>query len=82
MITALKTALNQSDGATAEREAHSIKGSAATFGAESLREIAFRMEQLASQEELGAVSDLLGALVEQWIRVEQELQRMLSEGIS
>ena len=83
MITALKTALNQSDGATAEHEALcSIKGSAATSGAESLREIAFRMEQLASQEELGTVSDLLGALVKQWICVEQELQRMLSEGIS
>ena len=54
MITSLKVALDESDAVMAQREAHSIKGSAATFRAESLHEIAVRIEQLAEEEDLAA----------------------------
>ena len=81
-IAELKTAIAQADTTTAGREAHSIKGSAATFGVTSLQETAFRIEQLASQAELTAASDLLGALDQEWLQVEGELQQVLTEGIS
>jgi CheY-like chemotaxis protein/HPt (histidine-containing phosphotransfer) domain-containing protein len=86
MMTALKAALHQvedsrngADAQTARREAHSIKGSAATFGAETLREIAFHIEKLAAHGNLAAASELLTTLNQEWIRVEQEVQRMLTE---
>ncbi len=75
MITSLKAALDESDAPTAQREAHSIKGSVVTFGAESLREIAFRIEQLAAQGDLTGAIDLLVGLDRQWLRVEGEVQR-------
>ena len=80
-IDRLKSALSQEDAATAEREAHSIKGSAAAFGAEPLRELAFRVEQLASEEALDTASDALADLDQEWTQVVQELQRVLTEGM-
>ena len=75
MIISLKAALDESDAPTAQREAYSIKGSVATFGAEPLREIAFRIEQLAEQGDLTGATELLADLDRQWLRVEGEVQR-------
>jgi HPt (histidine-containing phosphotransfer) domain-containing protein len=82
-IDRLKSALSQEDAATAEREAeaHSIKGSAAAFGAELLREIAFRVERLASEEALDMASDALVDLGQEWTQIVQELQRVLTKGM-
>ena len=78
-IAGLKHALDQSDAGTATREAHSIKGSSATFGAEALRALASRMEQLASEDDLDAVKALLTDLDRVWTTTEQVLQRILAK---
>ncbi|MCZ6680549.1 MAG: response regulator [Candidatus Poribacteria bacterium] len=77
LIASLKTTIEQADSKTAQRAAHSIKGCAATFGAESFRQIAFRIEQLTLQEELTMASELLAELDQEWVRVKQDLRRML-----
>jgi CheY-like chemotaxis protein len=78
-LTTLKTALEQSDAPTARREAHTIKSNAAAFGAGALREIAFRIERLATENNLAAAKELLSDLHQEWIRVEEAARKALAE---
>jgi two-component system sensor histidine kinase/response regulator len=61
-LVALAQAIGLSDGETAHREAHSVKGSAANIGAEQVREAARRLEQSAEAGDLAAAAELFPAL--------------------
>ena len=61
-IELLKGYLATGDAKGAERQAHSIKGAAATVGGEALSELAFRLEQAGSNGDLEAVERALGEL--------------------
>jgi HPt (histidine-containing phosphotransfer) domain-containing protein len=68
-VTAIRTALAVGDAATAAREAHSLKGVAATLGALSLSEAASNAETalkagVGVEHALGSLSNSLTAVVE------------------
>src|SRR2546421_1639212 len=54
----VRLALERGDARELERAAHSIKGSAGTFGAHRVRELADRIEQAARGEALGEAAGL------------------------
>jgi CheY-like chemotaxis protein/HPt (histidine-containing phosphotransfer) domain-containing protein len=67
-IVRLKEYLAAGDAAFAERQAHTIKGAAATVGGEALRAVAFEMEKAGKAGDLGAVNarmDILEAAFDQ-----------------
>ena len=68
-VTAIRTALAVGDAATAAREAHFLKGVAATLGALSLSEAASNAETalkagVGGEDALGSLSNSLSAVVE------------------
>ncbi len=68
-VTAIRAALAAGDAATAEREAHSLKGAAATLGALALSEAASNTETalkagVGVEQALGSLSNSLGTVVE------------------
>ncbi len=72
---ALEKALDAEDAETARREAHTIKGGAANFGAERLRSLAAEMESLAKEGNLHEVRQRLATLD----RAIEEVSRWLCE---
>jgi HPt (histidine-containing phosphotransfer) domain-containing protein len=79
LIDALQIDLEQMNAPKAMQDAHTIKGAAAAFGAESLREVAFRIEQLALQGKLAEAAVLLAELKQEWQAVECEVQLLLAD---
>jgi HPt (histidine-containing phosphotransfer) domain-containing protein len=68
-VTAIRAALAAGDAASAEREAHSLKGAAATLGALALSEAASNTETalkagVGVEQALGSLSLSLGTVVE------------------
>jgi HPt (histidine-containing phosphotransfer) domain-containing protein len=68
-VTAIRAALAAGDAASAEREAHSLKGAAATLGALALSEAASNTETalkagVGVEQALGSLSNSLGTVVE------------------
>ena len=60
---ALADALDSSDPAAVQREAHTVKSVFATFSFESGRELAFRLEQLAAAGNLNGADVLTAELL-------------------
>lgn len=75
----LGEAIADSDAATAQRIAHSIKGAAATVGAEMLRAVAYAGEIAGRDGKLDELSALSGTIRE---RFEETAQLMRDEGFS
>lgn len=65
-LESLEMAIEQNDVRTAERVAHTIKGSAAAVGGESLRNVAFECEKCGRDGKLDAILAMLPALHEQY----------------
>jgi CheY-like chemotaxis protein/HPt (histidine-containing phosphotransfer) domain-containing protein len=74
-IEALRGYLEAGDVPTAERQAHSIKGAAATVGGEALRAVAGEMEKAAKAGDLSAVKARLGELEAEFGRLKQALKK-------
>jgi len=58
----LDQAIQSGVAAEVRIEAHSIKGASANMGADAVRDIAFRIEQMGAQESLDEASSALGQL--------------------
>ncbi|MBU1023585.1 response regulator, partial [bacterium] len=65
-ISAIHEALEIGDNQLAQREAHSLKGASANLSAGQLREIAYRIEQSCTNDELNDIPSLLHQLEEQF----------------
>ena len=76
-IAEIKTALAAGDSRTLTIAAHSLKGSAANFGAHHLRALCERVELCGKQDALDAVPGQLPALEVEFGRVAAELQALL-----
>lgn len=70
----LRTRLAESDGPGARLHAHALKGSAATISAESLRAVAYEMEQAAGTGDLNRFEELLPRTVEEFERLKTTLE--------
>lgn len=64
-LSALESALQAGDGATAHREAHTIKSMAANVGGECVRQVAFAMEKAAEAGKLAETGAKLPELKSQ-----------------
>jgi two-component system sensor histidine kinase/response regulator len=72
-VAALKLALDTKDPATAEREAHSIKGAAANISASNLRGTAFEIERACKAGNIEHAHELMPALISNIDSVVQEV---------
>jgi PAS domain S-box-containing protein len=70
----LRARLAESDGPGARLHAHALKGSAATISAESLRAVAYEMEQAAGAGDLNRFEELLPRTVEEFERLKTTLE--------
>ncbi len=77
LIEQLHQALEQGDGATFIRLAHTLKGSARTVGAESLADIASTLEHHGRMGDLRHAPAMLQQLSEQWQPLQQYLYAYL-----
>lgn len=69
----IREALQSGDAETARRYAHTLKGTAATIGAEALQQAALQVEKVLAGQDAETVED------EMLNRLEQELQSVLRE---
>ncbi|MFO7534390.1 MAG: response regulator [Kiritimatiellia bacterium] len=74
-IETLKSYLKADDAASAERQAHTIKGASANLGGEALRAVAFAMEKAAGAGDLAAVSARLAGLESQFERLKAAMEK-------
>ena len=73
-LSALQKALDDNDGKTAERVAHSIKGASATVGGEALRLVALESELLGKNGDLVSMRLKIDAVRAQYALLESELR--------
>jgi HPt (histidine-containing phosphotransfer) domain-containing protein len=81
-IEALKGYLEVGDVASAELQAHSIKGASASVGGKALREVAFELEQAAKAGDLKSVTARLPELENQFARLKESLSEFLNHSWS
>ena len=72
-LAALRLALDQQDGASLARAAHSLKGSSANFGARRLEALCLRLERIGRTGSVQAVEPLLAELGVEFARVQAAL---------
>jgi CheY-like chemotaxis protein/HPt (histidine-containing phosphotransfer) domain-containing protein len=77
-IEVLKGCLEAGDVATAERQAHSIKGASANVGGQALREVAFAMEKAGKTGDLEGVTARLPELETQFARLKTSMSEFLN----
>ncbi len=80
-IAAIHEALAAREAAKLHRAAHTIKGSMRYFGAESLFQIAYKLEQLGAAEQFEGVAEVLTELEQGLSHLQPTLQQFLAEGI-
>jgi len=73
-IRALGAAVDAGDAATAERQAHAIKGAAASVGGEALREVASAMEKAGKAGDLDAMAARMAELEAQLDRLRADME--------
>ena len=66
----LAAAVENADSKQVKSYAHSIKGSAANMGAKQLSEIAYRLEHMASQDDLSEAEELLQKITTEFEKLE------------
>ncbi len=74
-IKTLKDCLNSGDIASAERQAHTIKGASANVGGEALREAAFNMEKAGKTEDLAAMTAALPEMERQFTSLKAAMEK-------
>jgi PAS domain S-box-containing protein len=72
-IEALRGYLDASNAASAERQAHSIKGASASVGGEALRALAFAMEKAGKAGDLGSVRARMDDLEREFVRLKEAM---------
>lgn len=77
-IEEMRVALSEGDISTIARHAHSIKSSVATFGAHKLEMICGIMAEFTPEQDVEQVRGHLNELEQEWLAVEQALNRMIS----
>jgi HPt (histidine-containing phosphotransfer) domain-containing protein len=70
----LKKHLEDGDAPGARRQAHKLKGVAATLSAGAMRAVAFQADQAAMAGELHKLSEMLPAMEDEFERVKAALQ--------
>jgi len=73
----VEVALAQGDATSLEREAHSLKGTAATMGMGALRDAAYRVERIGAS---GSVEGAATAVAEMSAALEAVIQILRSGG--
>ncbi len=79
-MIALKEAIEGSQAFLVERQAHSLKGSAANIGAKAVGEKAFKIEVIARQKSLENINELYEDLKEELKKAMKELKSFQSRG--
>ncbi len=80
-ILSLKKFIIDGDVNSAERQVHTIKGAAANIGAEALRAVAFKMENIArTSKDLKAMQTCIPALETQFARLKDVLNKEIENG--
>jgi HPt (histidine-containing phosphotransfer) domain-containing protein len=74
-IETLQRFLDVSDARGAERQAHLLKGAAATVGGEALRATAFAMEQAGRTGDLASVAAGMDELGRQFLRLKEAMTK-------
>jgi HPt (histidine-containing phosphotransfer) domain-containing protein len=77
-IGTLRGFLEAADAPAASRQAHAIKGAAATVGGERLREVARGMEEAARRGDLPAAAARLAELEAEFTALAGEVRRWMS----
>ena len=72
-LSNLRAQIAKHDGPSARREAHSLKGAAATISAPALRDVALKAEQAASAEQWELVAELVPGIEAQLERLREAL---------
>jgi PAS domain S-box-containing protein len=72
-IATLRDAIERGDAEEAQRTAHTLKSSSATFGANSFAELCRELETLGRREEFDAAPELLERAENEWERLEKAL---------
>jgi HPt (histidine-containing phosphotransfer) domain-containing protein len=70
----LRKLLEDGDAESTRRQAHKLKGAAASLSAGALREVALHVEQAAMAGQLNQVAELLAAMESEFERVKRVLQ--------
>ena len=74
-IKTLKGCLNTGDIASAERQAHTIKGAAANVCGEALRETALKIEKAGKEEDLLAMTAAFPEMERQFTRLKAAMEK-------
>jgi HPt (histidine-containing phosphotransfer) domain-containing protein len=74
----LRVCLASGDVTTFTRAAHTIKGSSANLGAQVLKGIAERLEQISRKDGLATVAPLIADCEAEFVRVTTELKKLAS----
>ena len=76
LLDKLRVAVAQGDAQDVETHAHSLKGSAANFGADRTSGYALHLEQMGRERDLAGASDILSALEHSLESVRPELEAL------
>lgn len=74
LLDELERSLGKSEGPEVQRAAHSLKGLVANFGAPLVHQLAYRMETLARDGNLGEASNLFPQFAEQVRQISEALR--------
>jgi len=77
-IEALKGFLEDGDASGAQRQAHTIKGASASVGGETLREVAFDLDQAGKAGDLKTVKASMPQLEMEFERLNRAMEKELS----
>jgi HPt (histidine-containing phosphotransfer) domain-containing protein len=78
MLNAIRAAIRAGDAHALERSAHAFKGCIANFGAKAATEIAFSLEQMGRNRDLGSAPETFARLQVEQEAVELELQQVIA----
>ena len=74
----IENALHSADAQTLRNKAHSLKGSSRNIGSETMGDLCQKLESLADEASREKVPGILGALREEFARVEKEIRDELA----
>ncbi len=78
-LNAARDSIERGDGATLEREAHTMKGRLAFFGVFAARDKALDLEMAGRRRDLAAASQILAEIESAMARVLPELEALCSK---
>jgi HPt (histidine-containing phosphotransfer) domain-containing protein len=78
-ISALRSAVASGDAATAQRTAHSLKGSSGNIGAHAMYDVCRQLDDRARSGDLSRLLPLIDSLEAEYGSVEAEIERLLRQ---